>query len=163
MSEQYLVMKYHPAKKEVEFHRYQNSKEEAIRNNSKLYKYMNAKRGEFVLQNMGNKFFDDISEAFDGLRTLEIRAVMTKVDYDDFCQMIEFYNEEGKCHFETSLIAELPEMDQTFSNVKQHGEEAIAIFWKVTAKSCWKSIQIKNLFKRPLKISQKSSTRRLKI
>ena len=49
MSKQKLTMKYHPAKKEVEFHRFQNGKEVAIRSDSRLTHYMNLK-GKFVLQ-----------------------------------------------------------------------------------------------------------------
>ena len=58
-------MKYHPAKKEVEFRRFQSGKEMCIDRNSKLTKYMN-QRGTFILQNYGNQFFDDIAKAFDG-------------------------------------------------------------------------------------------------
>lgn len=60
MSKQYLHMKYHPAKKEVLFHRFQDKKEVAIRSDSRLMKYMNEK-GDFILQDHGNSFFDDIA------------------------------------------------------------------------------------------------------
>lgn len=135
MNKQHLVMKYHPAKKEVEFHRFQNGKEVPIRKESRLMYYMN-QRGKFVLQDHGNKLFADIARAFDGLKTLEIYAVMTRLDYDDFCQMVEFYNdpnndpnneEKGRCHITHKLLAELPDMAQTYENVKKHGEEAISI------------------------------------
>ncbi len=63
MSKQKLVLKYHPAKKEVEFHRFQNAKEIPIRSDSRLMQYMNMK-GKFVLQDFGNSFFNDIARVF---------------------------------------------------------------------------------------------------
>lgn len=127
MNTQWLLMKYHPAKKEIEFHRYQGDKEIIIRNDSKLKQYMN-KKGKFVLQDHGNSFFNDISSAFDGLKKVEIRVITTKMDYEDFEQMVEYYNEESTgCQFTTTLLAELPDMAQTFNEVKKYGEQAIAI------------------------------------
>lgn len=127
MSRQSLKMKYHPAKKEVLFTRLkENGKECAIPPSSKLGKYMNMK-GTFVLQNFGNAFFDDIADAFDGLDTLQIQMITTKLDYEDFLQMIEVYNLNGRCKLQPTLIAELPDMDETFEQVKRHGENSIGI------------------------------------
>ena len=67
MNKQILVMKYHPAKKEVEFQRFQNRHNIPIRPDSRLMQYMNQK-GKFVLQDHGNAFFDDIANAFDGCK-----------------------------------------------------------------------------------------------
>ena len=64
MSKQKLIMKYHPAKKEIFFQRFQNDQEVPIRNDSRLMYYMNMKGG-FVLQDHGNAFFEDIAKAFD--------------------------------------------------------------------------------------------------
>lgn len=124
MNNQKLVMKYHPAKKEVEFHRFQNDKEIAIRNDSRLRHYMNL-RGKFVLQDFGNSFFDDIAKAFDGLKVVDIEVVTTKLDYEDFRQMAEYYNEDSKCKMNPTLLAELPDMNQTFEEVVKYGENAI--------------------------------------
>lgn len=127
MNTQWLLMKYHPAKKEVEFHRFQNDKEIAIRDDSKLRRYMN-KKGKFVLQDHGNAFFDDIAKAFDGLKSVEIKVISTKMDYEDFEQMVEYYNEEtNNCKFTTTLLAELPDMTQTYTEVKNFGEKAVQI------------------------------------
>lgn len=127
MSQQLLKMKYHPAKKEVLFTRLvENGSEMAIPTSSKLGKYMGMK-GTFVLQNFGNTFFDDIADAFDGLDTLNIEVITTKLDYEDFVQMVERYNLSGRCKLTPNLLAELPDMDVTFQQVKQHGEESIGI------------------------------------
>lgn len=126
MSKQYLQMKYHPAKKEVEFHRFQSGKEIPISRDSKLRKYEN-EHGHFVLQDHGNVFFDDIVNAFDGERTVEIKAVTTKIDFEDFLQMVEFYNENSSVKITATLLAELPNMEDTYVAVKKHGEKAISI------------------------------------
>lgn len=126
MNKQTLMMKYHPAKKEIEFHRFQNGKEIPIRSDSNLRtRYMN-KKGKFVLQDYGNEFFDDIAVAFDGLPEVNIEVITTKMDFEDFVQMIEYYNEEGRCKINATLIAELPDMNQTFSEVVKCGEQAIS-------------------------------------
>lgn len=127
MSKSKLIMKYHPAKKEVFFQRFQNEQEVPIRNDSRLMYYMNLK-GKFVLQDHGNVFFEDIAKAFDGLKELDIQVITTKMDYEDFEQMVEYYNaESSSCKIHPTLIAELPDMIKTFDEVKRHGEQAIAI------------------------------------
>ncbi len=127
MSRQSLKMKYHPAKKVVLFTRInEDGRENAIPPSSKLGKYMEMK-GTFVLQNFGNAFFDDIADAFDGLDTLQIKVITTKLDYEDFLQMIELYNLNGRCKLHPTLIAELPNMDETFEQVKRHGENSIGV------------------------------------
>lgn len=127
MDNQVLQMKYHPAKKEVEFHRFQNGQEVAIRNDSRLMQYMSLK-GKFVLQDYGNTFFEDIASAFDGLKEIEMQVVTTQMDYEDFVQMVEYYNAEpNACKITPSLIAELPDMAHTFAEVKKYGEQATEI------------------------------------
>lgn len=123
---QILQMKYHPAKKEVSFRRFQNDKEIAIRDDSRLTTYMKQK-GQFVLQDYGNEFFEDIGQAFDGLKTVEVQVITTKTDYEDFVRMVEYYNEEpeGRCKIEPTLLAELPDMGIAFEQVKKHGEDSI--------------------------------------
>lgn len=127
MNKQVLQMKYHPAKKEVEFHRFQNGQEVAIKSDSRLMYYMNRK-GTFVLQDHGNAFFEDIANAFDGLKDIEMQVVTTKMDYEDFVQMVEYYNAEpGASKITPTLIAELPDMTHTFAEVKKYGEQAAEI------------------------------------
>ena len=124
---QKLQMKYHPAKKEVEFTLFSSSGAQvAIRSDQKLSKYMN-QRGKFVLQDHGNAFFDDIAEAFDGEQRLHIDVITTKSDYEDFEQMVEYYNEEPNKRIEitVNLLSELPDMEKTFYAVRCFGQQAI--------------------------------------
>lgn len=130
MSKQVLQMKYHPAKKEVEFHRFDDGQEVAIRSDSRLMQYMNAK-GNFVLQDHGNAFFEDIANAFDGQKDIEMQVVTTKMDYEDFVQMVEYHNADSEeCQITPTLIAELPDMAHTFDEVKKYGEQAAEILRK---------------------------------
>ncbi len=76
----YLRMKYHPAKKEVEFTRFSSGKPIMIGSDSVLTKYMNQK-GKFVLQDHGNDFFTAITDAFDGQLCVHIDVVTTKNDW----------------------------------------------------------------------------------
>ena len=123
-------MDYHPAKKEVRFRRFASGQEVKIRGDSKLSKYMND-RGKFILQDQGKKFFDDIAAAFDGEREVLIEVKTTRVDYEDLEQMIEHYNnenkEDGAIKITATQIAKLPDMDETYRMVKEHGERSIAI------------------------------------
>lgn len=128
MGKNVLRMKYHAAKKEVSFKRFQDGEEIAIKPGGALSKYINMK-GRFVLQDFGNTFFMDIAKVFDGIKNVEIDAIMTKLDYEDFEQMIENYNQDLKseCTFLPTLLAELPDMKKTYEEVKKFGEKAVGI------------------------------------
>lgn len=130
MSKVYLQMKYHPAKKEVEFRRFQNGKELPVEG-GRLKSYMN-KKGQFVLQDHGKKFFSDIAYAFDSIKSLEMHVITTKIDYEDLLQMIEYYNKdpETKCQINPTLIAELPDMKEIFAEIVKYGEQAIGVLEK---------------------------------
>ncbi len=127
MSRQVLQMKYHPAKKEVAFIRFAAGNPVAVRNDSKLKKYMNEK-GKFILQDHGNSFFEDIADAFDGEKSVHIDVVTTKNDYEDFAQMIEYYNNSsGGIEITANLLSELPDMEHTYQLVRDHGEKSVGI------------------------------------
>ena len=128
MSKNVLQIKYHAAKKEVSFKRFQDGEEIAINVGGALSKYVNMK-GKFVLQDFGNTFFMDIAKVFDGIKNVDIAAIMTKLDYEDLEQMIENYNQDPKreCTFLPTLFAELPDMKETYEEVKKFGENAVGI------------------------------------
>lgn len=125
---QVLQMKYHPAKKEVNFLRINSGKETPITGSSRsvLAKYIN-KKGQFVLQDHGNQLFADILEAFDGEEVVNLDVTMTRKDYEDFVQMVDFFNETSDIKINANLLAELPDMDATYEAVKQHGLDSIEI------------------------------------
>ena len=130
MSSQKLRITYHPAKKEILFERFgPNGTPVTIRSDSKLYKYMNRK-GQFILQDHGDVFFEDIARAFDGEASVCVEVVTTKSDFGDFEQMVEYYNEGHKVKINATLLAELPDMNATYEMVKNHGEKAIALLEK---------------------------------
>lgn len=134
MSNQILEMKYHPAKKEVEFCRFQGNAIIEIDKASKLRKYMNQK-GTFVLQDKGNEFLEDIASCFDGERSVTINVITTKNDYEDFEQMVEYYNSQTTgARINITLLTELPDMAEVFDVVRQHGEESASILKKHMAK-----------------------------
>ena len=121
-------MKYHPAKKEVTFSRVIGKKETPISggSNSILSTYIN-KKGQFVIQDHGNQVFSDILESFDGEEHIRLEVTMTRKDYEDFVQMVDFFNESSEKKITTTLLAELPDMDATYEAVKKHGQESIEI------------------------------------
>lgn len=125
---QVLQMKYHPAKKEVTFSRIISGKEKPINGNSRsvLAKYIN-KKGQFVLQDHGSQLFKDILEAFDGEAVVNLEVTMTRKDYEDFMQMVDFFNETSEIKINANLLAELPDMEVTYEAVKQHGLDSIDI------------------------------------
>ncbi len=128
MSKQVLKLKYHPAKKEIEFKRFQSGKENFIARNSRLQKYMNQK-GNFIIQNQGDNFFNDIAKAFDGEKSVKIEVTTTEIDYNDFGKMVENYNnsENCLCHFTHELSSMLPDMSKTFESIERYGKDSIGI------------------------------------
>lgn len=128
MGRQILQMKYHPAKKEVTFSRSISGKKIEITGSSGsvLSKYIN-KKGQFVLQDHGNQFFEDILEAFDGEDVISLDVTTTRKDFEDFKQMIEYFNQTSKIKITANLLAELPDMNAAYEAVKDHGLESIAI------------------------------------
>jgi len=119
-----LRMTYHPAKKEVEFKRLSNEKELIIRKDSVLSEYMQ-KKGKFVLQDFGNQFFKDIFQAFDGQTVIDIEVVTTSTDFEDFSQMVEYFNESSSQKVRAKLVKRLPSMEDTYQQIVVHGKDAM--------------------------------------
>ena len=115
MSKQVLQLKYHPAKKEIKFTLVNSGKKTPITGTSRsvLAKYIN-ERGHFVLQDHGNQFFNDILEVFDGQRNVSLEVTTTKGDFEDFEQMIEFFNKTSDVKITATQIAELPDMNTAY-------------------------------------------------
>lgn len=56
---------------------------------------------------------------------MDIEVITTKLDYEDFVQMTEYYNAGSACKMNPTLLAEVADMNRTFQEVVKHGEEAI--------------------------------------
>ena len=126
MAKDWLEMKYHPAMKEIEFRRGSGTGTTRVDKKSCLAKYMLEQKGKFILQDHGNDFFDDVKKAFDGNLEVEIKVVTTKLDYMDFEQMAEYYNEgSDKFKITTTLLAELPSMKAAFKDVMDFGKNTV--------------------------------------
>ena len=127
MSKQILRVKYHPAKKEIQFQIFQGETEIPVNKGSRLLNYMN-RRGEFILQDQGNAFLTDIVKTFSGERVVNLELITTKIDYEDFTQMVEYFNESSpKIKIDVTSLAELRDMDEIYTKVKEHGERSIGI------------------------------------
>ena len=88
-----LMLMYHPVKKEIRFlGRFKgNFVEIPYEECPRLQKY-GPGSGEFLLQNQGSKFFDDIWEQFNK-DNVNITFKGTKIDYEDLQKKISDYNE----------------------------------------------------------------------
>ena len=128
MNKQALRLKYHPAKKEIMFELDNSGKLTPISGSgpSVLAKYINEK-GRFILQDHGKQFFNDILQVFDGQRNVSLEVITTKVDFEDFEQMVEFFNQTSDQKITATLLAELPDMDAAYEAVKKHGLDSIDI------------------------------------
>ncbi len=128
MNKQALRLKYHPAKKEIMFELDNSGKITPISGSgpSVLAKYINEK-GRFILQDHGKQFFNDILQVFDGQRNVSLEVITTKVDFEDFEQMVEFFNQTSDQKITATLLAELPDMDAAYEAVKKHGLDSIDI------------------------------------
>jgi len=128
-----IIMKYHPAKKEVKFIRSQYGTQMPIQPDSILSTYMN-KKGKFVLQDHGDAFLADIARTFDAEQIVDIEVITTRRDYEDFEQMVEHFNSTSEVRIDTKLSEELPDMEATCLAVKSHGEKSMGILKKHQAK-----------------------------
>ena len=94
-----LKIIYQPAQKSVEFELYKN--DEFLSDGSKysgLNRYSNDEnKGKFVLQLQGPNFIDDILSPFSpSINPVYIDMVTTKIEMDDFEEMVDDYNTKNK-------------------------------------------------------------------
>lgn len=130
MAQNVLKMKYHPAKKAVEFEALQDGVHFSNYTGSALYhKY---ETSTFVLQQHGHLFFEAIKTLFNGAGSVDLEVTTTKTDYEDLEQMVEYYNRE-KIHQKSNfrivptLEAVLPDMEDVYMKVRDYGKDAITI------------------------------------
>ena len=123
------MIMYHPVKKEIRF--LAKVKGEFLDIPYKmcpnLIKY-SPEQGEFLLQNQGNQFFDDIWEQF-LCDKISLVFKGTQIDYEDFEKKVEEYNKTcGEDRFRISNFIETASVSRIFTNVSDFCDETIALF-----------------------------------
>lgn len=124
-----LMIMYHPVKKEIRF--LAKVKGEflevpyAMCNNLQRY---SPEHGEFLLQNQGNQFFNDIWEQFSN-EQISLVFKGTKIDYEDFCEKIAEYNKStGEERIIVNNFIELPAVTEIFDKINSFCEDTIKVF-----------------------------------
>lgn len=128
------MIKYHPVKKEIHFLTDDNGSfnEVSYTDSPALEKY-SPENGEFLLQDQGYSFFNNLQEAFLGLQDTEIIFKGTKSDYEDFKKMVANYNEhqkrEGsKMKLNLGGCVELPDVGAIYDEIKTVAEDTVELF-----------------------------------
>lgn len=124
-----LMIMYHPVKKEIHF--LAKVKGEFIEVPYKICPNLipySPESGEFLLQNQGNKFFNDIYEQFSNEK-ISLVFKGTHVDYEDFCEKIAEYNKyAGEDRFTISNFIELPSVMEIFTRISDFCDETLKLF-----------------------------------
>ena len=124
-----LMIMYHPVKKEIHF--LAKVKGEFLEVPYKICPNLipySPEHGEFLLQNQGNKFFNDIYEQFSNEK-ISLVFKGTQVDYEDFCEKIAEYNKyAGEDRFTISNFIELPSVTEIFSRISDFCDETLNLF-----------------------------------
>ncbi len=124
-----LMIMYHPVKKEIRFSA--NVKGEFLDIPFKMCPNLarySPENGEFLLQNQGNQFFDDIWEQFSHDK-INLVFKGTKLDYEDFIEKIAEYNKSvGEERIFIKKFIELPGVNEIFSQINSFCDETIALF-----------------------------------
>lgn len=124
-----LMIMYHPVKKEIRFLAKVKGEFLDIPYNicPQLLPY-SPEQGEFLLQNQGNKFFDDIWEQF-LKEKISLVFKGTKIDYEDFQDKITEYNKSsGEQRFVISDFIELPSVSEIYKCISDFCDDTLAIF-----------------------------------
>lgn len=124
-----LMIMYHPVKKEIRF--LAKVKGEFLDIPYKMCPNLSQyspENGEFLLQNQGNQFFEDIWEQFSHDK-INLVFKGTKVDYEDFVEKIAEYNKSvGEDRVFMKDFIELPAVDVIFSKINEFCDETISLF-----------------------------------
>ncbi len=126
-----LMIMYHSVKKEIRF--LAKAKGEFVEIPYAMCPWLSQygpDKGEFLLQNHGNKFFEDIWEQF--LRD-KVSLVFkgTKIDYEDFEKKVKEYNTtSGEERFIISKFIELPAVADIYTCISEFCDDTISVFTK---------------------------------
>ena len=124
-----LMIMYHPVKKEIRFFgRFKGDFVEIpYEDCPHLVKYSPGS-GEFLLQNQGSNFFDDIWEQF-SKENVNLTFKGTKIDYEDFRKKVADYNEEKEKEiFKIADYIELPNVSEIYEAISDFCGEALESF-----------------------------------
>ncbi len=124
-----LMIMYHPVKKEIRFLAKVKGEFLDVPYNicPNLIQY-SPEHGEFLLQNQGNQFFDDIWEQFLHEK-ISLVFKGTKIDYEDFQEKINEYNKStGEERFILSNFIELPSVAEIYSCISDFCDETLEVF-----------------------------------
>lgn len=124
-----LMIMYHPVKKEIRF--LAKAKNEFVEIPYAMCPWLSQygpDKGEFLLQNHGNKFFEDIWEQF--LRdNVDIVFKGTKIDYEDFLKKVKEYNKSVKDdRFKVVNFIELPSVADIYKDIDEFCDETLGVF-----------------------------------
>lgn len=122
---------YHPVKKEIRF--LAKAKNEFVEIPYAMCPWLSKygpDKGEFLLQNHGNEFFNDIWEQF--LRdNVDIVFKGTKIDYDDFLKKVKEYNKFAKeDRISVNKFIELPSVSEIYTAISQFCDNTLEVFDK---------------------------------
>ena len=124
-----LMLAYHPVKKEIRFFgKFKGEFVEIPYDECPRLEPYSPGAGEFLLQNQGSKFFDDIWEQF-GRDNVNITFKGTKIDYEDLQKKIFDYNaSKEKDIFKISEFIELPNVSIIYEAISDFCNETLETF-----------------------------------
>lgn len=124
-----LMLAYHPVKKEIRFFgKFKGDFVEIPYEECPRLEQYSPGAGEFVLQNQGSQFFDDIWTQF-SQDNVNITFKGTKIDYEDFQKKISDYNEtKGKQIFKIVKFIELPNVSVIYECISEFCDSTLKTF-----------------------------------
>lgn len=124
-----LMLAYHPVKKEIRFFgKFRGDFVEIPYDECPKLEPYSPGAGEFVLQNQGSKFFDDIWDQFLN-DNVNITFKGTKIDYEDFQKKVTDYNEsKDKEIFKIAKFVELPNVSEIYDAISDFCNTTLSTF-----------------------------------
>lgn len=124
-----LMIMYHPVKKEIRFlAKVKGAFLDIPYNICPNLQPYSPGHGEFLLQNQGNQFFNDIWEQFLNEK-ISLVFKGTKIDYQDFQEKIAEYNKStGEERFIISNFIELPSVADIFNCINEFCDDTLSVF-----------------------------------
>ncbi len=124
-----LMLAYHPVKKEIRFFgKFKGDFVEIPYDECPFLEKYSPEKGEFLLQNQGSNFFDDIWNQF-AQDNVNIIFKGTKIDYEDLQKKISDYNDsKDKQVFKITKFIELPNVSEIFECISEFCDSTLDSF-----------------------------------